>query len=597
MTFLRSPSLLCASAVTLIATASTADARPATAPAPTSLHSHMASFVHGGVPTSPLDLDYDVLAYALGMKLSTADDSFTGRVSVLLAATADDTTEIVLGIGVQHTEGDISFNPYEVTAVRNLFGWPMTYTQDPDAGTLTVELPWSLHEGEVALLVVDYAGELNPFTSGPYANVGMLKSVGLYDHETIQSFGWPNHARRWMPSHDTPADPAMWFATLEIDSDKTLLSNGTPLFRSTHTDDDGNTVSRASFAMAQPVPTYAMQVMAGDFVHLTLRDASEGIPIEAYVYPEDEAAALEAWADIPAAFDHLVDRLGPYRFPHYAMIEVPSTFGGMEHATIVSIADTALSLGSARTTGIHELTHHWFGDNLYQSEWQAFWLNESLAEYLTAETLGFLDGPEAFLTTMLGDRNIVFNVPHIFNQDALHFAVGEVPFEATPTSFYAPYYKGPWVWEMVRTDLGDDLFFAWLYDYIQTNQFSPWDSARVIDAVQTYTGRTVEYLGELVYQAGWPQVSTELAYDGAAQTATLTVRQVQDVDAFGTYTLAGELALQFALDDGDEATPACAATVAFEAASVEETVTVPCAAAPTTAILANGDHLLVEVTE
>ncbi len=556
-------------------------------------HALAHTIAHGSLPPPPsqLDLDYDVLAYRVSMDIRTASDSYDATVGILVAATRDGTEQLVLDVGREHTEGDVTFNPYDVVSVRGVFGQPLDSTQDTEAGTLTVRLDSALDEGRLTWLVVEYGGGFNPFTTGPYANVGMLRSEGLYGNDIVQTFGWPGHARRWLPSHDTPADPAVWFATVRIDNDDTLISNGRVLSRRTSGTVGGQT-STASFAMFRPVPTYAMQIVAGDFVHLSFRDEEDGIPIDAYVYPEDEEAALATWGDIPAAFDHVTERLGPYEFSKYTMVEVPSTFGGMEHATIVSIADTSVAAGDALDVGIHELTHHWVGDNLYQSEWPAFWLNESLATFITADTLGFLQGEDAFTRDLLDRRDLVFAVPQFFNDDALHFQQGEVPFEVTSASAFAPYYKGPWIWEMLRYELGDDLLWDFLFDYIQDNQFSPYDTEHVREALNAYTDTDYgPFFDEWVYEAGWPQITTEISGD---TTPTLTVQQVQDGDAFGTYTFEGGLALQFELDDDDASTPSCAATVTFSGGSVSQSVSPPCGITPTIATLVNGDRLFVE---
>ena len=50
--------------------------------------------------------------------------------------------------------------------------------------------------------------------------------------------------------------------------------------------------------------------------------------------------------------------LGAFPFSRYAMISVPGAFGGMEHATIVSLADTGVVANgnSTRRAAIHELS-------------------------------------------------------------------------------------------------------------------------------------------------------------------------------------------------------------------------------------------------
>ena len=61
-----------------------------------------------------------------------------------------------------------------------------------------------------------------------------------------------------------------------------------------------------------------------------------------------------------------------------------------------------------RRTVLHELGHHWWGDNAHQKSWEEFWLNESLASFYQAEiyrvNAGINTGPWAATDAYRDDR-------------------------------------------------------------------------------------------------------------------------------------------------------------------------------------------------
>jgi aminopeptidase N len=546
-----------------------------------------------GLGASELDTPYDVLLYNLDLDIDSTARTFDAKVDVVLLVTRR-TREVALDVGVESIIGERTYNPYTVTSVRRGFR-RLDYEQDTAAGVLSIDLDRAARPFEIVTLTLGYNGEFNPSELNA---VGLVEATSAIGEPIVQTFSWPNFARMWLPSVDHPRDPASWIADVSIDNGLTLLSNGTMIRDRVTTDPTGATRTERTFVMLQPVPTYALQVISGDYVQVSLGEV-DGVPLSAYVYPVDESFAAEIFAEIPAALEYFNDTFGPYPFQSFAMLEVPSAYGGMEHATMVSLNDFSFFPGStgARDIGIHELSHHWFGDNLHQSEWQAFWLNESLATYATDLAIGHLDGPEAYTRELLDVRDSMFGFPFAFDDAALHFAPPEeIPGETTAASFRAPYYKGPWIWHMLRVELGDEVFFGFLRDFTEESYFRAYDTESVLAALEEYSGHDLRrFFDEWVYQRGWPRVEVTSAFDASAGTATVSAQQVQNVADYGTYSLTGNLALRFELDDEDPATPSCPVTIELVDGDLEESVTIACAHEPTEIRATNGDDLLVEI--
>lgn len=539
------------------------------------------------------ELAFDVQHYDLRLDLHTADQAFAAEVAISLVATAD-LGEVILDVGAETLVEGEPWRPYDVLGVTDAGGAPQDFVQDP-AGTLTVTLAAPLAPGDAAVLRVAYAGSFNAISddADPLYYTGLMQRPGKDGDLYVQTFGWPVYARRWLPSRDDPRDIATFSADVGIDNDYVVLANGVPVRSG---DVDG--LHRTAFVLQQPVPTYAMHVIASDFEVVRL-GVVDGVAVDAVVHAAEAGYVADLWGIAVGALALFSDHLGAYPFARYAMVSVPSAFGGMEHATIVSMADTKVVPNDASThrTAIHELAHHWFGDNNHQAEWPAFWLNESLASLLELDGLRVLGGQSLYRERLDVLKKAMFASPAKFSDDALHYVVAQAfPGEVTQASFIAPYAKGPWVWHMLRVRLGDDAFAAALRDLYAAHRFAAYTTDSALAALNASTGADLgQFFAEWIHQPGWPQVHATWSYDAVEKQVALTVEQVQDLDVLGAYTLEGPLALEFVFDDGDPMTPTCDVTAAFPTGTTKLDVAVACPQAPTGFTVPSLADVLVEL--
>ncbi len=528
-----------------------------------------------------LELPYDVQHYDLFLDLRTATQDFAAAVAISLVATQDDTAQIVLDVGAETIVDGEPYLPYTVLAVADGEGGKLLdFVQDEADGTLTVTLDHALAQGEAALLRVEYAGIFNPISdpADPLYYTGIMQRAGKSGDAYVQTFGWPVYARRWLPSQDHPRDIATFSADVGIDNDFVVLANGAPVRSG---EDQG--LQRSAFVLQQPVPTYAMHVIASEFEVVRL-GVVDGVPADA-VAPAAEAPLIgDLWGVAVSALIHFNKNFGAFPFSRYAMISVPGAFGGMEHATIVSLADTGVVANGAgtRRAAMHELAHHWFGDDAHQGEWAAFWLNESLASFMELEGQRVLGGPTLYRERLDTLRKAIFTNPGTFNDDALHYVTDQAfPGEVTKASFNAPYVKGPWLYHMLRVYLGDAALADGLRALHDAHHFAPYTTESGLAVLSEATGADLtQFFEEWVYTPGWPQLAVTWDYDANAKQISLAVEQVQDPLKFGTYTLEGGLDLDFVFDDGDPMTPTCDVSVAFATGEVLVETTVDCAQAP-----------------
>lgn len=529
------------------------------------------------------ELAFDVQLYDLDVEFITEELRFDANLALYFAATKESTNEITLDIG-KEIAGVV---PYNVTAVQDTEGNALVFAEDPEAGTLRIELADTMGVNETTVVNISYAGVLNVLdTDDVETDQGMLFRDGKNEEPILQTFGWPDATRRWMPSQDHPRDIARFQSNITVDRpDFTVLSNGIPV--------EGPDLQ---FMLRQQVPVYAMHIVAGNFEHIEL-PASNGVPIDAYVHPNDAANAKEALKDVPLALHLMTQELGPFEFDRYAMIAVPSTFGGMEHATVISIADTKFDTPEeARNTALHELTHHWWGDNMHQREWNAFWLNESLATFWTLRLVELLDGADVYRKKLDDLNGVITRNPAFFATDPLHYddALG-APRLSDPehrSTFYSPYYYGPWVVHMLRQQLGDKDFFAFFKQWYMAGRFEAYNTRKLETALSRFLEEpdsVSEFFEQWVYGKGWPQLQIEFAFDESQAAIAVAVSQTQE-NPWAVYSFADSNTptVTFRTADGTE----CAGALPVSSQQLSEQVVIPCSAAPVAIAAASPDALI-----
>lgn len=537
------------------------------------------------------ELEYDVQHYDLKLDLRTAEKGFDAEVKIFFVATQDGTAAITLDIGQPVIKNGEEIPAYEIVEVTDAAGAPLMAA--PSGAALTVTLPAPLAEGEGFVVRVQYTGVFNPADpSDPLYYTGLMERYGKHDNVYFQTFGWPVYTQRWLPSHDRVYDVATFSADVGIDADLTVLANGLPVAGG---EVDG--LARTTFLLQQPVPPYALHVVASELEQVRL-GVVEGVAIDGYTHPNDAPAMLAQFGSLTSALTYYNDVLGAYPFGRLAMVAVPTAFGGMEHATVASVADTLVTVDTGRRAAIHEMLHHWFGDNAYQGEMQAFWLNEAWAEFLTWEALRVLAGQPAYRDRLDARRASVFKNPGVYNDDALHYQVAQgFPGAVTQASFSAPYDKGAWVLHMLRTELGDAAFFQFARDFYEEHRFARYYTVSMLDVLEATVGGDFSgFFDEWVYGKGWPQVKTTWSYDAATEKIAVEAEQVQDA-AFGVYTLAGKRALAYSFDDGDAATPACTGTLSFTGGATSAALEIDCPAAPTGFTIPSAADIFVELVQ
>jgi aminopeptidase N len=332
-----------------------------------------------------------------------------------------------------------------------------------------------------------------------------------YDFQRDGPIAWtlsqPYGAYGWWPCKQQLADKIDSF-DMEITIPVGNKSSGLGLLKAVDTLDE-NWV-RYKWEHRYPVSTYLVAVAVSNYYedshYIHFPDGDSLLHVD-YLYPAYKPAADTLRRNIDPMmllFDSLFGQY-PYMNEKYGHAQF-GRGGGMEHQTMSFMSDLNFDLMA------HELAHMWFGNKLTCGSWQDLWLNEGFATYLNAIAREHIRGRNSFVEFMDASRTRVISEP-----DGSVYAY-DTTVVAELFSGQLRYRKAAWVLHMLRWELGDDVFYKALKDYVtddnllqegfaRTNQFQA--------LVEASSGVKLDtFFNQWVYNEGHPVVVVDWSRNG-----------------------------------------------------------------------------------
>lgn len=246
-------------------------------------------------------------------------------------------------------------------------------------------------------------------------------------------------------------------------------------------------------AVSGPARDFALAM--GDFVQRS-RPVG-GVQIHGWALPQ-HAGDLDRMVQAAAEQLALLTRLiGPYPYTELDLVDVPGAFGGIEYPGLVSIG----TLGSPNVLHptIHEVGHQWFYGLVGDDQVEQPWLDEGAATYTEVLYLEEHAG-RGTATGMLAD----------FREQLRSHPNPELPI-GLPVGDYATgrdyalivYRKGALFFDALRSQLGDEVFFAFLRDYFERYRYRIASAADFQQVAEQACDCDLDALFDLwVYQGG-----------------------------------------------------------------------------------------------
>ncbi|HSD29972.1 MAG TPA: M1 family metallopeptidase [Vicinamibacteria bacterium] len=401
-----------------------------------------------------------------------------------------------------------------------------------EGGRLLVDLARARRRGEIVPVVVEYRGRPD--------GKGLRAGENAHGHPTLFADNWPENARRWIPSIDHPSDKATVDFTVTAEDRYEVVAPGRLVeTRSLH---DGRRTTRWSEAV--PIPTYCMVVGLAEF-QVTHMGAADGVPISAWVYPEDAPLAARKLARSALILERLSDLVAPFPFEKLAHVQSSTAWGATEYASAVFYSEKHFR-GENGSDGVvaHELAHQWWGDSVTPADWDDLWLSEGFATYFHGLSLEGLGGAPALREHMARAAQTVREA----NAKKPGAVVDPAVVEPAAKLSAFTYQKGAWVLHMLRRHVGDEPFFEALRRYYQAHAGGTATTDDLRHALEAVSGQDLlPFFRQWLSRPGLPALSVAWRWDAAARQVVLDVAQSQAGELYEI-----DLELAFRVGDGIE---------------------------------------------
>ena len=450
---------------------------------------------------------FDALHYLVKIALDLDRKSFEGATTVTLSSFRDGLEACVLDA-----------EEFAVTSVVDEYGAPLRFEQ-------------SDKELKVVLLRPAKFGKIVTFTC-KYNGREPRKGLQFVDEtpenpRLIWSDSWPDNVHHWFPCFDYPNDKATSEIVATVPSGLKVAANG----RLVGVDED-KAAGTATYHWSQDLPhsTYLIFLAAAPYV--VVRDSYRNLPVNYWVYPQDERKARPTYGKTPRMIAFFNEIFGyDYPWQKYDQISVPLG-GGAESTSATAMTQRIMVAEedepdfSAIGIVSHELAHQWWGDLITLRSWGHAWMNESFGTY----------SDYLYFRHEKGDDEGAVNL-----QDKLAAYLREAKtryirpivsdrYDRPEDMFDSHSYpKGALVLHMLRSILGDEIFFKTLGQFLHRYAFDAVDTADFIRSVKTVTGQNLDwFFDQWLFKPGHPVFDLRSEWDAARKVVRLKVAQVQD---------------------------------------------------------------------
>ena len=370
-----------------------------------------------------------------------------------------------------------------------------------DNGKLLIDLSEAASPGQSIALTVEYHGKPKD---------GLILTKDKDNHPSAVGDNWPNRVHHWIPSFDHPSAKATVTFNITAPAGEEVVANG----KLDQVESGANNQRTWTYTEGMPIPPYCMVIAVGHFARVE-STARAITPLSYYVPLSERELAQKGFSPAAPALEFLTQNVARYPYEKLALIVGATRFGGMENSSAIVFTSNLFArgtpMGMSQAYGVplnnmnvisHEIAHQWFGDSVTESTWSDLWLSEGFATYFAGLFLEHFESEDAFQKYMSSAAQTVFafekksRVP-IFDRDT----------EDLMALLNANnYQKGAWVLHMLRSDLGDAVFFRGIRNYYEAHKSATASSEDLRAALEKTSGKNLRpFFARWVYDSGHPQ--------------------------------------------------------------------------------------------
>jgi len=300
---------------------------------------------------------------------------------------------------------------------------------------------------------------------------------------------------QWMVCVDAPDDKATLRLNLILPAELSNVANGHLVARHPLPD------KKVAYEWRQEVsaPTYTFGFAAGRFHMLSERHGRVKLNCLAEQFTDDELRRI--FRDTADMIEFYEERAG-VRYADADYTQVLAA-GGVEQemSSFTVIRETygreVLANERANWLGAHELAHQWWGNAVTCRDWTHFWLNEGMANFMTAAYREHRFGHEEYLRQIEEYRASYQRVRDAGKDRSLAFPDWLHPTAEDRTLVYD---KGAYVLHRLRLELGEQSFWAGIRQYTREYFGKSVTTADFQRAMEQASGKNLtDFFGQWVY--------------------------------------------------------------------------------------------------
>jgi hypothetical protein len=211
----------------------------------------------------------------------------------------------------------------------------------------------------------------------------------------------------------------------------------------------------------------------------------DGIKVNSYFLPKDAQPGRNGLQFTLDALKSYEQRIGPYPFNELDLLETPTTAGGIEYPGLVVVAQDLYTDSPTFQEGAtaHEVAHQWWYSLVGNDQLDDPWLDEAMAQFMTALYWRDTHGPQAMQSDVKQDLSGRYSRVKGTTDDKR----ADLPVASYTGLQYSSivYGKAALFFNAVYDQLGDEKFNAWLHTYFEKYRYGIAYDDDLINAIET----------------------------------------------------------------------------------------------------------------
>jgi tetratricopeptide (TPR) repeat protein len=304
--------------------------------------------------------------------------------------------------------------------------------------------------GSEVTLTFEYSGQMATPEGGPIPD----KRLAYIGPEGAYLF----YAARWFPFHGYAADRATCEITLTVPGNWLVAGHSDAPVAPAQTRD-----GRKSFTFVQREPALIGSFAAGQFIARSI--TSGGIQVDMFAFPGSEGRLEEFAREIAQILQFYNARFGQYAFgSRYVVAEVDDeTLESYSGAGIAFLSHKVLASQKELpvTDLAREVAFQWWGQAVGLKRFDDTWLSQGLAQYSAVLYRESQQSPAEFQSTL----SEMLELALAFEQEAPIARAPAQINDQSPAFRSIIFYKGAYIYHMLRGTIGDEKFFKLMREY------------------------------------------------------------------------------------------------------------------------------------